>query len=313
MRYFLMACGLTTAAALISTPALVTDLMRPLRGPDVASNASRAMAALEAHSLGEPLTVALGPLRDLPPPQPKSARNEQRDKAEPKPAPEPVKTVSDLAPAAGAAKAAARARQAAKSAADAGGRVPDRSEAEPEERLQQADAIFRNNWSSAPMQAARPKPTTFPKPGRVASRPVLDPGSAGDRAAPVADRPLAEMALSSPVRPSPHKAAQVAEAKIVTKTKTEADGTRGVYVVIGSFAKRGHADVWVRKYGKWQPSVLDATVEGRARQRVVVGPFAPDQAKDALGRIKAAGIKDAWPLKAPAGASGSLRSADSLG
>ena len=298
MRYFLMACGLTTAAALISTPALVTDLMRPLRGPDVASNASRAMAALEAHSLGEPLTVALGPLRDLPPPQPKSARNDQPDKAEPKPAPEPVKTVSDLAPAA---------------AALAGGRVPDRSEAEPEERLQQADAIFRNNWSSAPMQAARPKPTTFPKPGRVASRPVLDPGSAGDRAAPVADRPLAEMALSSPVRPSPHQAAQVAEAKIVTKTKTEADGTRGVYVVIGSFAKRGHADVWVRKYGKWQPSVLDATVEGRARQRVVVGPFAPDQAKDALGRIKAAGIKDAWPLKAPAGASGSLRSADSLG
>ncbi len=307
MRYFLMACGLTTAAALVSTPALVTDLMAPLRGPDVASNASRAMAALEAHSLGEPLTVALGPLRDLPPPKPDSLRNQQRGKAEPKPETKPAGTVSDLAPAAGAARAAARAREAAKAAPVTAGRVPERSEAEAAERVQQADALFRDNWSSAPMQAARTKPTAYPKAGRAAARPVLDAGSTGDRAAPVADKPLAEMALSSPMRPTPRKDAQTAEAK------TETDGGRGVYVVIGSFAKPGHADLWVRKHDKWQPSVLDAVVEGRARQRVVVGPFAPDQAKDALGRIKAAGIKDAWPLKAPAGTTRGLRSADSLG
>ncbi len=305
MRYFLMACGLTTAAALISTPALVTDLMGPLRGPDAASNASRAMAALEAHSLGEPLTVALGPLRDLPPPRPQSQRSSQRDKAEPKPAPKPVETVSDLAPAAGAAKAAARARQAAKAASSAGGRESDRSQAETAEPVQRADALFRDNWSSAPMQAARRKPTAYPKAGRAAARPVADQGSTGDRAAPVAGRPLADMALSSPVRPTRHQAPQVA--------KSKAEAGRGVYVVIGSFAKPGHADIWVRKYGKWQPSVLDAVVEGRARQRVVVGPFAPDQAKDALGRIKAAGIKDAWPLKAPAGTRRELRPADSLG
>ena len=301
MRYFLMACGLTTAAALISTPALVTDVLGPLRGPVVASDASRAMAALEAHSLGEPLTVALGPVRDLPPPQPKSLRGSQRGKSEPRPAPKPVEIVEDLAPAAGAAKAAARAREAAKTASS----LPDRSDAEAARRVQQAESPFQGNWSSAPMQAARPKPTAYPKSGRAAARPVLDPGSAGDRAEPVAAVPEPTVMPSNPKRPAQQKAPVLA--------KAYADGKRGVYVVIGSFAKPGHAERWVKKFDKWQPAILDAVVEGQARQRVVVGPFAPEQAKDALGHIKAAGIEDAWPLKAPAGAKIELRPADSLG
>jgi len=123
-------------------------------------------------------------------------------------------------------------------------------------------------------------------------------GFEGHRAA--APPPATAPAEAAPLAPAPADAAPAADAR------------RG-FVVIGSFRNPAHVAQWLAKYAAWQPLVLPALVEGVARSRVVVGPFAKADLTQALRQIRDAGVADAWLLKAPVSAATAFRTLAGLG
>ena len=73
-------------------------------------------------------------------------------------------------------------------------------------------------------------------------------------------------------------------------------GAGGRYVVIGSFASLANATALAERHRQWGAAVIPIEVNGRTRQRVLIGPFDAAELKQALGRIAQAGIADAWAL-----------------
>lgn len=304
MRNFLMASGLTVAAAFLITPALVPDALRasPETPKATANPMPSAQVATELasprHVTGASTVLALGPLRDKPAPKPK----DRADSATTQPQPKPPVVLSDLAPAAGVAESATP------PSPWSSGR--------------------RNKELAAVPGTAVSRPLTQVAERNGASQRMADPGTAGDRARPRLAKAVALQVAKAD--PEPPKAPKAKVAKAEPKPKAQSKemkakagsaapnpnaGSRGgsIYIVIGSFLRADHAAEWVRKYKQWQPVTMEAVVEGRTRQRVVVGPFGDDEAKIALSMIKAGGVKDAWPLKSMKKAASATRTPERSG
>ena len=105
--------------------------------------------------------------------------------------------------------------------------------------------------------------------------------------------------------PSPEMAGPVVSQSVVDGTDMDEVGlTRTApearyFVVIGSFTNADHAAKRVAKYPGLAPDILPADIDGRHFRRVVVGPFGRGDIEHARQRIRAIGITDAWPLRAP--------------
>jgi cell division protein FtsN len=104
--------------------------------------------------------------------------------------------------------------------------------------------------------------------------------------------PKIEVAAVKPVqRPQPRKLA------VGSSGPTQVSmPTANRFLVIGSFAGQANARYLSEQHEDLEPTVVAATLDGRPRYRVVVGPFSGGEEKNMRRRLERAGIYDAWPI-----------------
>lgn len=73
-------------------------------------------------------------------------------------------------------------------------------------------------------------------------------------------------------------------------------GGKPVLVVVGSFAKRAHAEAQRATIAHPSTDIVEATVFGKRRYRVVIRPADREDALRQLAIVRTSGIKDAWLL-----------------
>ena len=88
------------------------------------------------------------------------------------------------------------------------------------------------------------------------------------------------------------------EAKSSAVNPQKGGPENGIYFVIGSFRNQANALGLADKYQVLLPTVLAASLRGRAIYRVVVGPVTSEQKKNIHRAIWKAGISDAWAIRA---------------
>ena len=80
--------------------------------------------------------------------------------------------------------------------------------------------------------------------------------------------------------------------------RPDAGANKEFLYVIGSYSRRGNATRQAGRYAALGPAVFAAVAGGARVYRVVVGPFARGQGGEQWRRIAAAGIRDAWTVRA---------------
>ncbi len=119
------------------------------------------------------------------------------------------------------------------------------------------------------------------------------------------DYPIQVFATGPASVPTPKKVAEAKaerapkgwRARTTRVVRTGKEPAAGYYFVIGSFREHANARKLRNKYRGLTPSVLSAKLDRAMVFRVVVGPFAQEQAKGIRKQIYRAGISDSWAIQ----------------